>query len=881
MDERTRMTVRSGCHPAPHGYNELTAAIARNKVVDRTVSKNVDTMVTGSDEDEASGGDGGTGDQDSSVEDTPDGVNREFAQIEGEFNYSITKRWKDRSDQWGRWQIDVLANGTLHAENVHGLEPPSFKHLSLDINGISPMVQTLQTFREYTESFKVEIANLSSDIESLEEEKVALASERDGFEGQLQSLRGEKIIPLTLDLNEGVAQRIADQIKTSTDYNAELIKTKTELIKKNTELIKKNTDRIIDKTELFKSKSNIVHSFIKDIHEKHIEIRNLFSFIRRIGNESTISQTVSRQSLDHTRVDITAIPSPSKFDLFCPVTTPILIDDLISRVRVEKKPILLEFQKFVMDLLKEATRSHDSTKVKATTAAVLSWNEGSLVERFVPSRYARPPTASDHETKVDQPILHAVICRIIRIIADQGGSTNTNRAVLHEQEHGVTIEQSVAGCANMKARRVDMTAQQRVEYLAAVLPSMIERPIEIKAAPLGETKFRKAVEKGRSQVFGHLGKRVMGAFDYGGAGHESCAVGISLTYLSIEVIMMRLNHVGTPEVELVAISTGCMPLLGKKLMSQGQKAAIASEQPDGDGFLVLAGALMYESLAPLDIGITLVEQGPARREVLQNYLGSGTFSHAYKLEQDQCFLKIPKSASLVRNLEQEASILTKLQVDPVFPFIPKCEGVSMFECKSRGEISLITGLRLSGVVGLPLHRLPRNHWTDYSTVIVESMFKALDFAHKKSIFHLDVRPGNIIVGVAGSECRAMLADWGCAIERGCGQTCLKAFHGSTPYAHDRLLGPPPHAYKIGCELDFASLAYTLDHVCAGELRWIASFVRPRQVSDDDKKRRRDLVSAWLQSNDLRLPQDTIDTFLAACNDEACTNRRSKRRRGNT
>jgi hypothetical protein len=86
------------------------------------------------------------------------------------------------------------------------------------------------------------------------------------------------------------------------------------------------------------------------------------------------------------------------------------------------------------------------------------------------------------------------------------------------------------------------------------------QPIEIKTAPRGEAKFKQAIEKGRSQVFGHLGKRVMCAFDFGGAGHDVSAVGVSLTCLSVEVVKVSLMHVGTPLVALALNTTGCKSL---------------------------------------------------------------------------------------------------------------------------------------------------------------------------------------------------------------------------------------------------------------------------------------------------------------------------------
>jgi hypothetical protein len=95
------------------------------------------------------------------------------------------------------------------------------------------------------------------------------------------------------------------------------------------------------------------------------------------------------------------------------------------------------------------------------------------------------------------------------------------------------------------------------------------------------------------------------------------------------------------------------------------------------------------------------------------------------------------------------------------------------------------------------------------------MFEALKFAYGNKIYHLDVRPGNIIVKVSSSRCKAMLSDWGCSVDDTAKST-LKKFRDCPPYAHDSLLGKfSAVTFKPG--RDFVSLAYTLDHVAAGKI----------------------------------------------------------------
>jgi serine/threonine protein kinase len=113
-------------------------------------------------------------------------------------------------------------------------------------------------------------------------------------------------------------------------------------------------------------------------------------------------------------------------------------------------------------------------------------------------------------------------------------------------------------------------------------------------------------------------------------------------------------------------------------------------------------------------------------------------------------------------------------------------GISTLRTVIRGEISIMIGLRLSGVVGVPLDRLPWGLWSTYSKAIITAVYEALQFAHGKNIYHLDVSPGNIIFDVSAVQPRTMVSDCGCSVD-GTNEPTLKNFHGCTPYAHDSLL----------------------------------------------------------------------------------------------
>ena len=182
----------------------------------------------------------------------------------------------------------------------------------------------------------------------------------------------------------------------------------------------------------------------------------------------------------------------------------------------------------------------------------------------------------------------------------------------------------------------------------------------------------------------------------------------------------------------------------------------------------------------------------------------------------------------------------------------------------------MAGLRLRGIIGLPLHRLPREAWHGNASAIIAKVYDALTFAHDKSIFHLDVQPGNVIVEMGDRNvCNVMLSDWGCAVV-GKTSRSMKYFRGCTPYAHDRLLGK--FQGRLDSALDMASLAYTVDHVKSGRLRWIIDFDRPSNVNTSKLETRRNFVRDWLgkDGRSLQLDDSIVSAMRSACGLPACS-----------
>jgi len=426
------------------------------------------------------------------------------------------------------------------------------------------------------------------------------------------------------------------------------------------------------------------------------------------------------------------------------------------------------------------------------------------------------------EIAQDQPILYAILIVILRIV-------NKNGAVTEER----VIPKD--GNNAQKGRRIDFVVDSTAEYLAAILPAQLERSIEVKV--VGGKHFKKYQESAKNQTIGNQSRRLKYSFNFGGIGEDSCSLGIVLTMASVTVYEVKLSNVGTSEVELKSRKSECLQLIRNDMY----KDVPASDSKDG--FLMLAGALMALSSTGETVCKNLFHDNT--KSLKLEYLGSGAFCHTVQMGK-QDFLKIPKSAEMEKTIQIELNILKIL--DSKREDIPKLYGNEQHKepelfnitLSTRVESSTLKGLRLKGMIGTASSSLMPIK--DYNIIyhIIKKVHAALSFAHGKEVYHLDVRPGNIIINVPKKqekqEMKVMLIDWGCSLH---GTGTLTSFRGCTPYAHDSLLGNK-NKVSLSKELDHASLVYSMSHLDEGRLKW-SGFSGPTKINTDMLENRRNCV----------------------------------------
>ncbi|CAB9518099.1 Serine threonine protein kinase [Seminavis robusta] len=610
-------------------------------------------------------------------------------------------------------------------------------------------------------------------------------------------------------------------------------------------------------------RSELTLSKIQNLYDRHNALKDKIYVNCCKGNESQQSQTGDHPaiSLDGRRFhkDKGASP-PTIHDSTAGEQGKKLRQELSALVSQEAKQSLLAFQEYVSNLFKAATETNDKSCVENTVKAILDW-EGAVFDGTDKS-FARPPTYVDCETDVDQPILHAIVCRIIHIIEDKEEPSDDATVIFAASDIGVTTEQSIARTSSTSGS--DVTMQTHTKHLAVRLPAMVHSPLEIKTAPADSKKFIRRTDKGRFQIIGHLSKKLEHAFNFGGAGVDASAIGVTLTQLSVAVIEVELSGTGTADAEIAGISTGLAPLGLDSNMEKQHDALPGSNNANESGFVLLAGAILYanrKGISYREMKISPMSPQEEGFDVIY-HLGSGAFANAFEIGEEE-FMKVPHySANQAKSLEEEAKILKILgDIENAPESIPSLTNhhaehlLSNLHVTLRDEVSNIIGLRLKGIIGVSLNKLQREFWGKISKTAIAQVCGALQFAHQNGIFHLDVRPGNIIVkhNEEDATTQVLLGDWGCAtLERK-----LKSFRGCTPYAHDSLLGK--HAScnpDVKSELDFASLTYTIIHVTEGRLPWLSEFDRPRNVESKDVEKRRSFVDRWFEEKTKEvLPDD--------------------------
>ena len=236
-----------------------------------------------------------------------------------------------------------------------------------------------------------------------------------------------------------------------------------------------------------------------------------------------------------------------------------------------------------------------------------------------------------------------------------------------------------------------------------------------------------------------------------------------------------------------------------------------SEVPDGSRYCPVCGAPLLQHTA-----LTLQVADPNKvlcdRYIVLDVLGRGASGTVYRAKDTQLdefiALKVlpPElitDNTAVERMREEVRIAKKLRHDNIAAVydlqIDKAKNRCFITMELVDGKDLITLLREKGKLGL-----------EEVLGIVEQVASALDYAHKKSVIHRDIKPHNIMLAKDGT---VKVTDFGIAkrLRDEMSRISQTRVEGTPAYmAPEHLLGE-----KIGREADIYSLAATVYELLSG------------------------------------------------------------------
>jgi len=453
------------------------------------------------------------------------------------------------------------------------------------------------------------------------------------------------------------------------------------------------------------------------------------------------------------------------------------------------------------------------------------------------------------ETWAAQPIIHALIYRVLKIIE------------LHHLF--VSKEQEVQG-AKKSARRMDFLVHKMREHLIRTFPSMIEGIVEVKRCEPNAKNDDRLIERAVNQIAGNFAKRLRADLNFLGIGMDCELYGVAISLSKISIVKASLTGVGTADVKATFSNTNPVKLLTEEGIERLALALNASHH-----------------LSKANSGIATMEasKGDLKLQV-GKYLGSGAFGIVYSVKVTtnarmldgtkvpppaDHFIKLPTSYRASRSLNAEASTLQGLANK--VPNIPKFHTDDVFNLSMNAFVGKTHGLLLEGMIGEPADRVD---WTEKKEQllrnVIENIHKTLTAAHNNSVYHLDIRPGNIIVKMEhpSQDVKVLVIDWGVALKK---EDTFK-FRGCLPYAHDELLVEGRKAGKPSPYHDWASLLYTYFHLEKGEMPW--HILKAHGQRNCDVQKRKMVVSEWWR-NKLEKSEELNSVFKAIVSEASCPN----------
>ena len=527
---------------------------------------------------------------------------------------------------------------------------------------------------------------------------------------------------------------------------------------------------------------------------------------------------------------------------------------------------LLKFASFWNDTMKQSNINENPTsaQISRTVSHILGWNTQAADKKCK----CTFPSYSSAEKNAVQPIL-ACLFRALSLIgtaektADEEDGIEQDVAVpaaavpaWQQERVKYTLEPAVRSDVRKERyipktgsygtkRFVDYEVNQLMAFNPYLLAHEMSLLVEAKNVRRGTKKPQDTHKEAIHQCVGHLAKRTLVAFNLGGVGINLKSIALAITPVYLEVITMTLSGMDTGDVSLDVERSGILPLvsevaLKKFVTKEGDQKYLTRNAscpfPANNTSVPVGMQELFRLVCSDDkvLGLQFFGGDSAANATyhvhnqsthvaqvqpleLHDVIGYGTHGIVYQGKEvenrgtkNENFVVKSSVVGEVQYIERELRALRALNEKPDSdrPSIPVLKDFGSICYTIRGTTINVPAFTFSPKGSLVNGKLDKEQLQCLYTDIQS----ALDFAHGRNVFHLDVCARNIIFD---KKCKKfVLIDWGCSVY-GVGEKAM-GFRGSLAFAHREVHQKRNRtAWRPMPKHDTASLLFTICALSTG------------------------------------------------------------------
>jgi Protein kinase domain len=399
----------------------------------------------------------------------------------------------------------------------------------------------------------------------------------------------------------------------------------------------------------------------------------------------------------------------------------------------------------------------------------------------------------------------------------------------------VLFNRKVRAVQGEHERIVDVSIASVARHILEFRVDAPEIAVEIKTFCNKGEGPQSLIKTARQQVLSHLAKQVDVGFNFAGIGMDTQATGMVLTPSCVEILQLQVVNVGTKNVTLKVLTTGCRPLLPRqnydtwiaglvndkiykthwKEVNEHTKELYDSTASTNDaipaGLVALVKILTtsrknLSTVSPLNPSTTTVSASSDSVSVsleLDHMIGFGAFASVYSCrgKYHKTVLKVSRHGEM-GELLQESKVLQELGAGSKFH--PTVRSLLDPSVHMAGLKLPINALWLEPRA-ICIQRALANNWTSLPRIGRE-LINCLTYVHNKGFAHNDISPKNIMIHPQTRH--TLLIDFGLAAPL---RSDIVGFRGNVLYAHRSIFASYGNSTKWTCnrENDEASLALSL------------------------------------------------------------------------